>query len=790
METLHLFSNSRAIKHFFAHNYAENFLPNTKSIAEFLDFILRVDKKRKVPSFLRNFYLYQAVQINYQHTQKLGDFAKNFTQFLLNSTFFFKFYDELSAECVSIDSLEKLDIYAFYDDHLKLLKIIFKSYQEILNKNKFFDKYFLEDYKITFELLNGFNEIIVYLEGFLSQFEMRVFRKIAKHLPVIFRLSLDSFNQDYYQRLFGLSLGLGFYQIVLFCDKFSLNDRGLQNISENRQSLIQVLEFKDKVAEVGGIFAQIDSWLKQGIMPEQICIILPNEEFAKYLKLFDKARNFNYAMGNTLKESALFRNLNNSLKEKIKYNAKGSLNLKQEYIPNVGKGSLQDSTLMCIPEFKNFDAFKDFLENLETNSKESQDIKEKFLEGLEHFSFALNHLCSLNVQEKILTFLKMIEEVKIDDIGGGRINVMGILETRGICFDYIIIPEFNVENVPSFNEKDFFLNTAIREKVGLPTQKSRENLQKHYYAQILQKSREAWIMCLNNEETKPSHFLLEDSIFGNIPIFKASLQYSEYFLNGKALNYKEREIIAPLRVKFFSATSLQCFLNCKRKYYYRYILGFQGIETKTINLGNKIHQILNEVYKNTQDYPMDLMYQEVCTKLSKSSTTQEFFESALAKKYLKNFFEFEKKRLKEGWIPLVLEQEFSFKLFSFELKGRIDRIDKKQDEVYVLDYKYKRNLKVESKNYEKATDFQLPLYALALQEGAIESLGEFSRIFAGFYDLYNTKILYEHDLNAKIEVLKEKLEIIKRDSKAINFTLTPRRDICRYCDFIYLCNRY
>ena len=148
------------MKHFFAQNYADNFLPDTKSIAEFLDFVLRVDKKRKIPPFLRNFYLYQAIQENYQDTQKLGSFAKNFTQFLLNSTFFLKFYDELAAECVSIDSLEKLDIYAFYDDHLNILKKIFGSYQKNLNENHFFDKYFLEDYKITFELLSEFSGIL------------------------------------------------------------------------------------------------------------------------------------------------------------------------------------------------------------------------------------------------------------------------------------------------------------------------------------------------------------------------------------------------------------------------------------------------------------------------------------------------------------------------------------------------------------------------------------------------------------------------------------------------------
>lgn len=778
MEKFHLFSNTRAMKHFFAQNYAEGFLPSAKSIAEFLDFILRVENKRKIPPFLRHFYLYQAIQANSQHTQKLGSFARNFTQFLLNSPFFLRFYDELCAECVLIESLEKLDIYAFYDDHLAILKAVFKSYQEILTKHQFFDKYFLEDYQITFELLKGFEEIIIHLEGFLSQFEMQVFHRIAEHLPITFKLTLDSFNQEYYAKLFGLSLGAGIYEIVLFRGEFSVKNIESQAIYHSHQ--LQVLEFQDKIAEIGGIFAQIDLWLEQGIAPEQICIILPNEEFAQYLKLFDKARNFNYAMGNALNTSALYRNLKDSLQGKNKPNSQDEAT-QEECRESQGSS--------VIPKFQSFEEFKEFLQNLETNSKESQAIKEKFLEGLEQFDFALKYLMPLSVREQILVFLNMIGEATLDDIGGGRISVMGILETRGISFDYLIIPEFNAGNVPSFNDKDLFLNTVIREKVGLPTRKNRENLQKHYYAQILQKSREARIMCLNNEEEKPSLFLQENSIFGHISHFKASLNYGEYFLSGKTLSYQEREIIAPLQAESFSATSLKCFLTCPRQYYYRYVLGFKEL-AEGVNIGNKIHNVLKEVYCNAQSYAVDSMYQEVCARMEESHSAKESFESALAKKYLKNFFEAEKARLEEGWIPFRFEQEFSFSLSGFLLKGRIDRIDKRGEEVFVLDYKYKRNLEVKSKNYEKALDFQLPLYALAVQKSAIECLENPKQIQAGFYDLYNAKILQEQDLNAKIEALHHKLEEISKDSKEVNFALTSKRETCQYCDFIYLCNRY
>ena len=220
MEALYLFSSTRAMKQFFAQHYANDFLPSAKGIGEFLDFILRVENKRKIPSFLREFYLYRAICVS--DTQKLGEFAKNFTQFLQNSSFFLKFYDELCAECVQIDALEKLDIYAFYDDHLQVLKAVFAEYQKLLLQAQFFDQYFLENYQITRELLQEFERIIVQVDGFLSCFEMQVFKQISAWIPLVFELHLDDFNQEYYSNLFQLDLAYGFHKIVLENQNFSI----------------------------------------------------------------------------------------------------------------------------------------------------------------------------------------------------------------------------------------------------------------------------------------------------------------------------------------------------------------------------------------------------------------------------------------------------------------------------------------------------------------------------------------------------------------------------------------
>lgn len=747
MEKLYLFSNTRSIKAFFEEHYATSFLPDAQSIGEFLDFVLRVEGKSKIPPFLRYVYLYEAIRE--ADSKAFGEFAKNFSQFLKNSDFFFKFYDELCAESVRLEELERLDIYAFYDDYLQVLKRIFTLYSKKLVENHFFDQYFLEDYKITFELLGAYESVEVHLEGFLSRFEMQIFREISTQKLIIFKIFINAFNCEYYQRLFGVALKEGEFSLKMENGELEILEFMPQAKSPSN---LQLLEFDSKISEVGGVFTQIDLWLQEGVLPEEICVILPNEEFIKYLQLFDRARNFNYAMGEKIQETAFFKRI-------------------EEYAESA----------------ENFEEFERFITQSQENTWEDREAKKIILQRLEYFAFGLKYLDSLQTKDKIYTFFMLLKKETLDDIGGGRISVMGILETRGVAFSHVIVPEFSQSNVPKVSQKDIFLNSLIRQKVGLPTRKDRENLQKYYYAKLFERCKEVCVMFVENEEEEASRFLLEEGIFKNAAIHKAALKYGEYFLSGEALNYKEKEIIAPLDLGVMSATKLECLLTCKRKYYYRYVLGYR--EQERFNAGTKIHNALQKAYVNFINHrDFERLQQEAYENLQGSQSQKERFELEVAKAYLQGFFRVEKRHLGEGWIPMEFEKEFSLLVGGIPFRGRIDRIDKRGKSALVLDYKYKKNLKVSTqRSVDSAKDFQLVLYALAFQELCGKEACE---IEAGFYDIYEAKIKKEEVLGEKTQRLLEKLEELKEAKEEFSFELCKERSPCNFCEFIYLCKRY
>ena len=746
-DTLFLFASFRAIKQFYE-KCDEGPLPQVQSLGEFFSNIIYIKDKIKIPGYLRSLFLHEAICEN--KDSSLGDFGVNFADFLDNSSFFLSFFDELCAGCLAIDSLKNSDTYAFYDDHLSVLEKIYQSYLEKLSAHNFYFHPFLEDYHLALELLVDIQKIEVYVDGFLSRFDLKILKEISRKIPFLLHLEINAFNQAYYTKLFDLTLDKAYYKLSLSEEKFVILET---NAKENALAKISIASFKDKITQCGGIFLQLDKWLNAGVRLEDICIVLPNEDFVEFLKLFDSARNLNYAMGADISTSNLFLNL--------KENAKN------------------------FSSFVDFRAFLDGL-NAEDLSAFDKKVKEKIENVLEEFQFILEKNFAFDFESLFMVFLERLRDERIDDIGGGRISVIGILETRGVDFNYVILPEFNEGNVPKVSDKDIFLNTNIRKKVSLPIRSDRENLQKHYYYELFKNSKEVFISHLDNDEVQPSRFLLDNSIFKDAIKMQENSLAQSYFVEGVKLEYKEVEIVEPFVFESFSYSSLHTFLTCKRKYYYQYVKKYKDTFTKKeFNLGTLIHELLCKIYKEN---PLEVLKKDLQNLLfsalqnaqeNENLTQKDIFNITLAKRYLQNFIAFEKERLNAGFVPVFLEREFHFSFDGVLFRAKLDRVDRKGNDFVILDYKYKKDLKVDNK------DLQLFLYTLALKN----EVGA-TKIDAMLYDLREGRLLNDEKILEKKELLSQVLSEIKANTKAMNFAKCEKKTACVYCPYVYLCNRY
>ena len=148
----------------------------------------------------------------------------------------------------------------------------------------------------------------------------------------------------------------------------------------------------------------------------------------------------------------------------------------------------------------------------------------------------------MKIKSLVSLFLQRLGSRSLDDVRGGKITVMGVLETRSVNFDVVIIVDFSESNVPKKSDKDMFLNTQIREMANLPTMSDRESLQKHYYDLLISRSKEVAISYVSSNDSSGSRFLKQLNIKESSP--HAELNYANILFNRSMPHAKkEKEIV-------------------------------------------------------------------------------------------------------------------------------------------------------------------------------------------------------------------------------------------------------
>ncbi len=111
---------------------------------------------------------------------------------------------------------------------------------------------------------------------------------------------------------------------------------------------------------------------------------------------------------------------------------------------------------------------------------------------------------NISIRSWIFLWLRAVMELKIDDVRGGKITVIGALESRGVEFKGVVVVDFNDDFVPTIPAKDMFLNSNIRKLAKLPTRGDREAHQKQLYKRLLERAEIATIIYSRSENRESS----------------------------------------------------------------------------------------------------------------------------------------------------------------------------------------------------------------------------------------------------------------------------------------------
>jgi CRISPR/Cas system-associated exonuclease Cas4 (RecB family)/DNA-directed RNA polymerase subunit N (RpoN/RPB10) len=721
---------------------------------EFISKMAVVPGRAFVEPSARSIYLHRAIR-NID-IEKLG-FTKEFLSFTEDSEFIFRFFEELEAEKTEIEDISGRDIYAQYDDHLQLLAETRRRYCEILDTLGLTDRICARNYRISENLLDRFESIDIHIDGYPSRYEIELLEKID--IPVTIHYTATPYNEKLSER-FGITHRSG--NAVSF-DMKSRTIISSQPVDGPNRDEIESVALPSKTAQTAFIMSSVEKFIERGANPDRVAVILPDESFASYLRLFDETRNFNFAMGIPFTESRYY------------------IRLKKFYDSLSSPDGTSDEALSeKFERVGDFDSFMEFLHSIESSEKEKAEIEERL------YIFGRQRELMSGLDRTILLheWLERISGLSLDDVGGGRITVMGLLESRGIDFDGVVIADFNDSKVPKVSRKDLFLDSRIRADAGMPTRKDKENLQKHYYYRLLANSSMTAISYIKDEENMESRFLRELGIETPSDI---TIGYRELLIPDDEIPTETTETItAPntlLSTAKVTPSALKDLLVCPRRFHYKYQLKISSdCGEGSDNIGIAIHEALENAVKakssfeNHDDYHafvMDYLYRNSDSPLVKFEISTEW-ESRLYK-----FCEDDFPNLMKYDQPIV-EEWLSVKYGDFRLDSRIDRIDIGKDIVRLIDYKSGKNI---SKTKEDERDFQLLFYRLWAEERYPSH-----EILTIYMDLYTPREEVVDERPGDRERLSGILSEISA-KETMDYDMTTEIKECTYCDYAIACGR-
>ncbi|KLD98162.1 PD-(D/E)XK nuclease family protein [Aliarcobacter butzleri] len=774
-----VFPTSRAIRDYISKQKSNNtLLPLILTIDEFLKKSISLSNLKYCEEEHRVLFLNEAIK-NID-IKKLG-ISDNFTKFLKQSDYIYRFFLELASEKVEIEEIQNVDTYDFYLEHLEILKAIKKKYIEILENNSYVDKINLDKhYEINENFLDKFQDIELHFEGYFTKVEFEIVEKISQKIDTKIIFYSNSYNQKSLEVFKNLNINLKIdykYKIDL-TNKIIIDEEEIKSLLEN----YEIKGFSSRLNQIAYIKSCIEKSVLNGVNPKDIALVLPDESFVSSIELFDDERYFNYAMGKSIKNKELYQ-ISNAIylylseDEEKNISNISYLKIDKEFIDKSIKPFWNKVTNKEL-----FVSITDFIKQKEKNI----ELIEKYDELLYKLNITLfSNENKILLKDVYKIFLQKLSSITLDDINSGKITVLGLLETRAVSFDTVIVCDFNESYIPKISVKDKFLSTRLKQLANLPTQFDRESLQKYYYKRLISSSKNVFISYVNSETNQISRFANE--LFEkNIATDTNDSFYKHILYDNHRISYFDEDIVSKIDLTKFiwSATSFKNFLECKRRFYLQYILKINehtiSLKPKGYELGDIIHSILEDYYSKDNKNSIEELFLKY-----KSSNPFLTLDLEVWKKKLLNFYEFDKQRLKNREI-IMIEKEFNCSFNNINIKGIIDRVDKFEDNYEVIDYKTSSTLSVDTlKTYEKSVDFQLEFYYIALQQ-----LFKNSNIKAFYYDLNECLLKEEIAIQEKLELLSSKFDELKELSKnEINFSKCEDKSNCLYCAYKIICNR-
>lgn len=334
----------------------------------------------------------------------------------------------------------------------------------------------------------------------------------------------------------------------------------------------------------------------------------------------------------------------------------------------------------------------------------------------------------LNSIKSVLSLFSELTNVTTLDFEGNAYNgpqIMGVLETRVLDFENLIVTSVNEGIFPSGKSNASFITYDLKQQFQLPLYTEKDAIYTYHFYRMLQRAKTVTLLYnahsdgINSGEK--SRFI-QQLEFENHPnhTYEKLILSPSVSINSKVLQQIEKteqvlERLKEIAESGFSPSALTSYIRNPIEFYFQKILKLGEFEEVEENiaantLGTIVHDTLEAFYKPLEGEILSLEHLDTMKARIPTEVTKQFEKTFLggtfsrgknlivfevAKRYIFNFINLEIAEIKSGNEIKIEKIETNLKLridipqlsFPVHIGGVVDRVDRYNGNIRIIDYK-------------------------------------------------------------------------------------------------------
>ncbi len=434
------------------------------------------------------------------------------------------------------------------------------------------------------------------------------------------------------------------------------------------------------------------------------------------------------------------------------------------------------------------------------------------------------------------------------------LQVMGLMETRILDFENLYILSVNEGKLPKTGASSSYIPFNLRNGFGLPTLENQDAMFSYYFYRLIQRAKNVNIVYSTKSDGmktgEMSRFLYQLK-------YESGLKINEYVVVNQVTTGIKKDIIINKNNKIIdklteistnkerplSPSAINSYLACSLRFYFKYIAGIKEPEDVTEEIdpptfGNIFHECMEKLYASigkqviTEKVIDDilknkkLISDELKAAFGRCYYKTKHFEINgknsiifdIIKKYINQMLSLDKQYCPftilsvEGKYRMPININVGDRDVDVYIGGIIDRVDKTEEGIRVLDYKtgnadtkfktIENLFDKDTKNHNKAV-LQTLIYSMFYdhQHSPSEPIIPGIYILKNMFDRnYNYKLIENYEPKKFKEVndystfkddMKKGLKTMIEEmyNKKVPFIQTENEKICETCPYREICHR-